>query len=153
MSDLTFKCAAPVLLAVVAICSCGCERTYGISRTADLSRFPEPACIREVLDSLPAIRNYDERIWTEETESTQARRTLRFAYSGERVTVRLTLLDEGAGDIEFDHSFLFVRPIPKEEVDEARGLMLKVEAGLIARCNLTELEADVQEWCPGVDCP
>ena len=145
-----------LLFAIAALLApgAGCERSYGVMRSARLPKFPDPACVRAAIGDVAGIRNYNE--WhSPQEEGKRARevdRSHNFAYNGDHVTVELGLFDDGHGPIRFVQSYLFNKPPPQREIDEARHLMIAVEEGLMARCGLSELREGVREYCSGVQC-
>lgn len=139
-----------VVLAVVA----DCERSFGVSRSARLSKFPDPACVRTVLQQVSGIRDYDESFWPEREgeRAPDGGRSHNFAYNSDHLTIALGLFDDRPGSIRFVQSYLFGRRVSQSEADEARRLMIAVEAALVTKCGLTELKEGVSEYCAGVKC-
>ncbi len=129
-----------------------CERSYGVKRRAQLSRFPDPACVRAVVEGVPGIQDYDEFHWPEE-EGQEGRRSHNFFYNGSAVKgVQLGLFDDGDPGIRFIQTYLPRNKPLQANVDEARRLMKAVEEGLASRCGIPDLNERIRESCPGVEC-
>jgi hypothetical protein len=145
----------PLATAVLIVSGmCGCESAYGVIRSAELSHFPDPQCVRSVIHETQGTRDYKEWIWPEDDTVDTDSRSHHFNYKGSQASVTLALIDEGHGYVNFSHSELvYNRQLSQASVDEARRLMIEVEEGLVERCGITELEEGVRELCQGVECP
>lgn len=143
-------------IALMPLVSLGfsCERSYGIERSVHFTQFPDPACVRSVIERVPGIRGYDEWQWPEEGATGQdPNRAHHFAYDGESVRVQLGVFADEPGRMRFVQSYMRANlPMTRREADEARSLMVAVEKSLVADCGLVELQSSVTERCAGVSC-
>lgn len=147
---VAFAGAATVLLLA------GCEKSYGVKRSARLSQLPNPACVRAAIENVPEIRDYDEWHWPEDGEGVQRAEEVRyahhFAYDGDQARVLLGMFDDDGERIRFVQSFLWGERPPQGAVDDARRLMIALEHELERRCGMAELGESVRESCVRVEC-
>jgi hypothetical protein len=148
------------LIFVVAILSAffgiamtsGCERSYGITRTARLPSYPPPDCVIEAIEHVAAIEAFDDHHESEEQSAGAQGRFQNVSYRGMGVEVELGVFEE-ADRIRLIQSHLFVNKKPTaREVRDARTLMMAVEARLGEHCDVPGLSELVREKCADVEC-
>jgi hypothetical protein len=138
-------------VALVLSASCG-ERIYGVQRAAKLSAFPDPACVRAVVETVSGTEGIDEWHWPQRRREGEYY-AHHLSYAEDEVRVQLAVFDEGPGRVRFVQAYLSVdEPLPEAEVEVARRLMIAVEDGLVSRCGQAELRARVRETCEGEGC-
>jgi len=135
-----------------------CERSFGVSRAAELAEFPDPVCVRAVLGQTEGIKGFNEWYWPKSDSDPEAvARSVRahhFAYDdGPGVRVQLGIFEDAPGKIRWVQSYISgTAPRSQDAVDEARRMMMAVERGVESRCGIAELSARVGEVCSGVEC-
>ena len=133
----------------------GCDRDYGIIRGADLTRFPDPKCVRRVLDATPGLSSVREASFDNDAQrrASQPGDHHYFFYEGPRVEGHLAIIVEEPGHISFRQSFLRVAEKPPQDmIDATRAVMRSVEKRLEAECEVAGLSAAVYELCLRVKC-
>jgi len=147
-------CAIMVMLltGVLGVACLHEERSYGISREARLSRYPDPKCVAFALRKVRRVMNVDHTYSTQR-EKISTRSRFQFAtYTRGSVTVALGI-SEDPSHVRFGQHYLFVNRKPSvHEIRAARELMKDVELSLERECNLAGLSERIQEYCEGMDC-
>jgi hypothetical protein len=152
-----FISAAVSLLVALACGASGDEHSFGVSRTAELLEFPDPACVREVITGIEGVSSYDEWYWPKTNSDPQAvarsRRAHHFAYDGSALRVELGIFEDAPDKVRWVQAYIQREtPPPQQSIDEARRLMLAVEVGVEARCGVVDLTKRSREACSGVEC-
>ncbi len=132
----------------------GCEREYGIYRTAVVAKVPDLECTRRVLQATPGVTSVKEFRGSEESRSdAQAEGDHLFFYEGSRVQGDLVFIVEETGAIRFVQSLVKVNEKPPQDmIDATRAVMRMVEQRLEVECEMGGLSSAVQETCLRVKC-
>lgn len=129
-----------ILLMGCLVMQLSCERTYGISRGVNLSKFPDVECIENVLRGIPELLVV-KRIGPPEHKTLQ-----QFRYSGSGFWAYLSVQVELNGKVLFGHDRLMVDKRPRRnEISETRRMMVLVEQRLSVECSMPELRSGVLE--------
>jgi hypothetical protein len=141
---------------VVILSACSGARLYGVQRGAMLSTFPDPNCVRAVVEAVSGperIREWHLPQHRDERGSLIDGRKHHFSYAAHDVRVELSTFEERSGRVRFLQSYVSVERSPsRSEIEVARRLMIAVEDGLVSRCGQAELRARVRETCEGEGC-
>lgn len=138
------------------IASAGCEESVGVSRAVELPSFPDPNCVRQVIESNARVLKFDEWSWPKPGSDPEAvvrsSRAHHFAYSGRLARVQLGIFEDTPDRVRWVQAFIRIdAPMSQQEADEARKLMKAVELLVARECDQPVLER-VRESCSGVEC-
>ncbi len=144
-----FFVAALALLGALAGCI---DQIYGIRRAAEVSEQPSLECIEAAIRSVDGIEDVRH-------EARQGGRTLTltglrpgdelyyFAYTSGEVGATLLVTIDHEGNVTLDqHKVSVNRPVPREELEAVRPLMIRIEAAIEERCGVPHLTESVKEW-------
>jgi hypothetical protein len=142
-------------LALTALWLLGCEEEYGIYRSANLSEYPDLACIERVLNDTPGIARVEESpAGPRSAEAPGAGDHHYFFYEGPEVEAHLAIIVEANGRVAFSQALVQVDQKPSQAmVDATRATMRELEKRLERECGIGGLTAAVHEVCLRVECP
>jgi len=146
---------------VVLPCLSGCDPVYGTFRSATIPSMPKPACVRQVLDSMPGIESVQFRETTEgrylDMDGMHAGdQVYGFFYQGSSPPLRgnLQFSQDDRGRVSFMQYLMAIRIPPDAAlVAASRPVMRQIELSLAQHCDLQALPSAVQERCTKVECP
>jgi len=140
-----------VTLAALAILP-GCDLLYGIRRTAPVNEAPSFACIEAAIRSVEGIDQVRHEVREGGRPLTftgiqKPDEVHYFFYGSGEVGATLMISIDYAGDVTFDQSLCRVNhPVPQEQIDAVRPLMIRIEHAIQEQCGLPRLSESVEEW-------
>jgi hypothetical protein len=142
-----------VVLSCAIVVVLGCEREYGVHRTALLQAYPDLACIRGVIERAPGIGRVTETSPREPRTTGAPRGSHYFSYEGPSVSAHLAVVAETNGEISLSQTLMQVdSPPPQEMIDATRAVMRSLERQLENDCAMNGLASSTKEFCFRVDC-
>jgi len=143
------------LIPLLGLAVIGCEREYGIHRSATLSTLPDLECIRSVVNETALISSVDENHWVSEEQGNDGlrRQSHRYSYQGPDVRGHLGIFVDPGGEIRFVQSYIRTdeKP-PQTTIDRSLEAMREMARIIEVRCEVEDLVASIHESCERVEC-
>ncbi len=134
------RSTALLLLTLVTV---GCDRIYGVDRSADVAFIPPPQTVLAIIRSTPGVDSvqYDHsRVLMGDTVST-------FTYEGRGGVLGVIQFFPDAGGVHFiQYLQRFGTPPAQHQVDVTLPVMRSIEERLVSQAGLTGLRG-VQQHC------